>query len=107
MSLILRAHVAAAAQSVVPSWPLESFIAVNPLASHESEKFESAASSTVTVTREHSAYLSDFRAGRITELDLEKALLERTPALEGIVQVGDSSLPAVQVAIVDMTTAEW
>jgi uncharacterized protein YbcC (UPF0753/DUF2309 family) len=107
MSLILRAHVAAAAQSVVPSWPLESFIAVNPLASHESEKFESAASSTVTVTREHSAYLSDFRAGRITELDLEKALLERTPALEGMVQVGDSSLPAVQVAIVDMTTAEW
>lgn len=107
MSLILRAHVAAAAHSVVPSWPIESFIAVNPLASHETAAFDSAVSGPVTLTREHAAYLSDFRVGRITEVDLEAVLLEQNPELAGVIRVGNSSLPAVRVAICDLTTAEW
>ena len=107
MSLILRAHVAAAAQSVVPSWPLESFIAVNPLAGHESEHFESAAAGDALLTRRRDAYLSDLARGRITDADLDAAILERIPELAGRLSIGGATVPAVSIARLDMTSAEW
>ena len=107
MSLMLRAHVAAAAQDVVPHWPLESFIAVNPLAGHESHPFESATTPEVMLTRPRDAYLSDLDLGRITDADLEAALLERTPELAAHLTIGGATVPAVRVGVLDMKSAEW
>ena len=107
MSLILRAHVAAAAHDVVSSWPLESFIAINPLASRESQPFETSATPDATLTRSHDAYLSDYRLGRIDNTDLEAALIERIPALATSFTVGTSTIAAVRAAVLDLTTVEW
>ena len=107
MNLILRAQVAAAAQDVVPSWPLESFITVNPLAGSESQPFEKAANSGVMLTRPREAYQSDRERGRITDADLEAALHERVPELTGRLTIGAMTVPALRIAVIDMTSAEW
>ena len=107
MSLILRAQVAAAAHDVVPAWPLESFIAVNPLAGRENLPFETAATSGVMLTRPHDAYLLDLERGRITDADLEAALVERIPELAAQLTIGTASVPAARVGVIDMKSAQW
>lgn len=107
MTVILRAHVAAAAHDVVPLWPLSSFIAVNPLSGHESEPFENATASGWALTRQYDSYLSDLRHGRITEADLEAALLERIPELDADITIRGTSLTAVGVAVRDMRAGGW
>jgi len=107
MSLILRAHVATAAQGVVPSWPLESFIAVNPLAGDEARPFETAAAADVRFTRSRDDYLRDLNEGRITAADLEAALLERTPELAGVITIGGMAVRRTHAAVLDMTSASW
>ena len=103
MSLILRAQVAAAGHDIVPAWPLDSFIAVNPLADRESRPFESETTAGAETTRPASAYLADFQRGRITLDDIEAALLERIPQLtDRRLRIGTAAVSAVRVAELDM-----
>lgn len=107
MSLIMRAHVATAAKEIAPTWPLESFIAANPLAGSESRPFEAAAVAGVAMTRTRAEYLADYARGRITDADLEAAITERIPELDRTVTVGGAMLPAARLAAIDMTLAQW
>jgi len=107
MNLILRAQVASAAHDIVPSWPVESFIAVNPLAGHEPRPFETAAAPGMVLARSRDAYLADADRGRIVDADLEAALAERVPELAGQLTLGGKSVSAMSVAILDMKTAQW
>ncbi len=107
MNLILRAQVAAAAQDIVPSWPVESFIAVNPLAGHEHRPFDTAATPGVVLNRSRDAYLADADSGRIVDADLEAALAERAPELAGHLTIGGQKVSALRVAILDMKSARW
>ncbi|WP_341954191.1 DUF2309 domain-containing protein [Salinibacterium sp. TMP30] len=102
MSLILRANVASAAHEVVPSWPLESFIAINPLAGQEAIPFDSAELAGSTTTRTINAYLADLERGRIRPEDVELALLERVPELAGRTTIGAYNVPVVGLAALDM-----
>jgi uncharacterized protein YbcC (UPF0753/DUF2309 family) len=102
MSLVLRAQVAAAAHDIVPSWPLDSFIAVNPLAGSESRPFGSLVDPGVSITRQSVDYLTDFHRGRIPIEALERALVERVPALGQTVSVGSTSLSASRIAALDL-----
>ncbi|MGN6503615.1 MAG: putative inorganic carbon transporter subunit DabA [Pseudolysinimonas sp.] len=81
MSLItapeIRAHVARAARTVSPTWPLTSFIAVNPLAGHEHRPMgELTAALGESPTRPEAAYLAEHRAGRIPDAAVRQALHE-------------------------------
>jgi len=107
MNLILRAQVAAAGHDIVASWPVESFIAVNPLASHEPRLFEAAATPGVMLTRSRDAYLADAARSRIVDADLVSALAERIPELAGQVTIGGRNVSALSVAVLDMTSASW
>lgn len=103
MSLVLRAQVAAAAHDIVPSWPLDSFIAVNPLAGAESQPFGLATDRGVALVRPTRDYVTDFHKGRIPVEALERALVARVPALAHTVSVGGTELPAFAIAALDMT----
>ncbi len=67
----------------MPTWPLESFIAVNPLATNESGRFESLRAPGVRTTRSVEEYRADVVAGRITRADLRAAVRERIPEAAG------------------------
>lgn len=101
MSLLLRVAVASAAHDIVPSWPLDSFIAVNPLAGSESLPFESA-QALGPLTRPRSAYLTDHKLGRILLGDLEAAVRLRIPELAGAVTIGSATLPAARLAALEL-----
>lgn len=107
MSLLLQARVATAARQVVPAWPLQSFIAVNPLAGHETRPFEEAVHAGAALTRSRESFLADFEQGRITSADLEAALRERDPALSGELTIGGARIAVVAIAALDMRLAEW
>jgi len=102
MSLVLRAQVAAAAHDIVPSWPLDSFIAVNPLAGTENQPFGSGAAAGVAFARPNLDCVTDFHRGRITVEALERALVARVPALAQTVPVGGTGIPAATIAALDM-----
>jgi len=101
VSLLLRVAVASAAHDIVPSWPLDSFIAVNPLAGSESLPFESA-QSLGPLTRQRTAYLTDRKRGRILLADLEAAVRLRIPELTGSITIGDTTLPAARLAALEL-----
>ncbi|WP_158252831.1 putative inorganic carbon transporter subunit DabA [Cryobacterium sp. N21] len=108
MSLILRAQIASAARNIVSGWPVESFIAVNPLAGHEANPFHTVTAAGVALTRDQHDYLEDLRKGRITDADLAQAISERIPELSSATfSVDGQTVPAVRVAVLDMTTASW
>ena len=107
MNLILRAQVATAAHDIVPSWPVESFIAVNPLAGHEPRPFETATTPGVALTRSRDEYLADADRGRIVTADLAAALAHRVPELAGQLTIAGKSVSAVGVAVLDMKIAQW
>ncbi|MGV8969784.1 MAG: DUF2309 domain-containing protein [Microbacteriaceae bacterium] len=107
MSLILRAQTAVASQDVVSSWPVESFIAVNPLAGLETQPFSKVTSPEVELTRSRDAFLAELASGRITDADLEAALLESSPELAGEIAAGDAHISALSIALCDMKTALW
>ena len=101
MSLLLRVAVASASHDIVPSWPLDSFIAVNPLAGSESRPFESARS-LGPLTRQRTDYLADHKRGRIVLADLEAAVRLRIPELTGTVTIGETTLPAARLAALEL-----
>lgn len=104
---LIRARVARAADDVVPQWPLESFIAVNPLAAAEGGRFEDAAQSApgVALTRAVHDYVDDFRAGRISEASLRSALLERGPELGSVASgsIGSWGMSALELIVAELT----
>ncbi len=77
---LIRAEVGQAANVLFPLWPLESFIAVNPLGNLAGDPFESAGALAADALGarwlpDHS-YLADARErGRITSEDIEAAIL--------------------------------
>ena len=107
MTLLIRATVAKAAHDIVPAWPLESFIAVNPLAGEEGRPFENSAA-IESRTRSASAYHSDYRSGRITDDDLIAAVIERIPEFSGsaeresLVTIGTVTLSPAQLLAAEL-----
>ncbi|MBW4032958.1 MAG: DUF2309 domain-containing protein, partial [Acidobacteria bacterium] len=100
MNLSLRTAVAVAARSVTRSWPLDSFIAINPVADLESMPFDDAPPALRT-TRKADAYRADYHSGRIDFADLEAAVRERIPEFDSPRRAaigGVSVLPATVVA---------
>lgn len=103
-----RADVAVAARIVAPSWPLSTFIAVNPLGGLEQLPFEAA----LTVAGDFygtRGMLSEphFRelhaAGRITAADLAGALHRRLGTVDRtLLALGDSTLTPLQLLIADL-----
>lgn len=76
MSLRIRAAVARATRTVVPLWPLSSFIAVNPLGALEHDDFDLTAP-----TRPRESFLHDYALAQITDRDLIATMLDRAPEL--------------------------
>ena len=99
MSLEIRAAVARATRTIIPLWPLSSFIAVNPLGGHESQDFDLAGA-----TRPRSAFLTDYKAGRITDTDLIIAALHRVPEIAGAesVAIGDRVFTAADIVATEL-----
>lgn len=99
----LRSEVNLAARVIPTHYPLETFIAVNPLAGLEPMPFEQAVRRGgdlygVAGLLHETAYRELYRRGRITDSDLESALRLRYPALlDG---------PTVRMATRECTPAE-
>ncbi|HEU0207045.1 MAG TPA: hypothetical protein VFQ74_10205, partial [Pseudolysinimonas sp.] len=68
MDLALHSAVAIAARPITPGWPLNSFIAINPVAHLEQSSFDDSTPSAKV--RPIEAYLTDYRVGRITSSDV-------------------------------------
>ena len=84
----LRAHVTLASRVVPTHYPLETFIAVNPLAGLEGMPFEQAIRRAgdlygMSGTLGEPAFRRLHRDGRITDADLDRALARRYPNLAG------------------------
>ncbi|MDH6238321.1 DUF2309 domain-containing protein [Cryobacterium sp. CG_9.6] len=103
MNLEIRAAVARATRSVIPLWPLSSFIAVNPLGAQESEDFDQAAT-----TRPRTAFLADYRSARITDRDLLVAARQRMPELAGAgsVCLGEREWTAAELVTTELVHAD-
>ncbi|EPR77627.1 putative transmembrane protein coupled to NADH-ubiquinone oxidoreductase [Leifsonia rubra CMS 76R] len=106
MSLILRTNVASAAHDVTPTWPLDSFVAINPLAGKEGAPFDAVELAGAATTRTIEAYLADLASGRIREEDLELALHERVPELAGRTTIGSHDISLVRLASLDMQLSQ-
>lgn len=104
MSLLVQARVAQAAREVIAGWPIGSFIAVNPLAVHESTRFETIHEPGVTLTQSLPRYRAAFAAGRITRTDLLTALQERISELAAfsVIELGGMAWSAGEILIDDM-----
>ncbi|TDW29999.1 DUF2309 domain-containing protein [Cryobacterium psychrophilum] len=103
MNLEIRAAVARATRTVIPQWPLSSFIAVNPLGAHEFEDFD-----RVATTRPRKAFLADYETGRITDRDLTTAVLQRVPELTGAgnVALGNRVWTAAELVAAELVHAD-
>ena len=82
----LRSDVAVAARVVPTHYPLETFIAVNPLAGLEGMPFEQAIRRAgdlygIRGVLDEEAFRRFYRDGRITDNDLDRALAHRFPNL--------------------------
>ena len=82
----LRSDVAVAARVVPTHYPLETFIAVNPLAGLEGMPFEQAIRRAgdlygIRGVLDEEAFRRFYRDGRITDDDLDRALVRRFPNL--------------------------
>lgn len=104
MTLKIRADVAREARDIIAQWPLNSFIAVNPLGAHEDARFESIQIPGVALTRPVAAYRVDVESGRITPADLMAAVLERIPELRYDHEHTDPTvLSAVDLVVAELT----
>ncbi len=103
MSLEIRAVVARATRTIIPLWPLSSFIAVNPLGGHESEEFD-----RVAATPPRDKFLADYKADRITDTDLIAAVLHRVPEIAGAenVAIGNRVWTAAGLVAAELVHAD-
>lgn len=102
----LRAHVARAGARITPTWPLSSFIAVNPLSNYEHLPFgeHSALPPGVAFTRTEREYQDAHRAGEISVAAIREAIHQTIPELVAIpaIAAGGRSVSAVDIALVDL-----
>ncbi|MGF2953316.1 putative inorganic carbon transporter subunit DabA, partial [Mycobacterium sp. THU-M116] len=109
----LRSEVNLAARVVPTHYPLETFIAVNPLAGLESMPFEQAVRRAgdlygVRGVLDETTYRHLYRRGRITDADLDSVLRQRYPALlDGEpVRMGDRSVTPAELLRADLLHGE-
>ena len=98
----IRARVAGAARTVTPTWPLTSFIAVNPVAGYESRPMSELATALGEMpTRPERDYLRSYEAGEISAAALQAALRQLLPELAGMGELtaAGRSVSAVAVAM--------
>ncbi|MGE5407007.1 MAG: DUF2309 domain-containing protein [Syntrophothermus sp.] len=105
----LRADLALAARILAPTWPLGTFIAVNPLGGLEERPFEEAVDVAGEVlgargTLEEELFRRAAEAGRVSEDDLRQALRRRHPELAGSprVRLGEVSVDAEDLLLRDL-----
>lgn len=105
----LRADVTTASRLVAPSWPLTSFVAVNPLHGLEDLPFDAACAQARRWmgARTHlplDAYREAHRHGAITDRDLRAAVARRDPLvlLEPPVLVGGRAVEALEIVLLDL-----
>ncbi|WP_285115150.1 putative inorganic carbon transporter subunit DabA [Leifsonia sp. fls2-241-R2A-40a] len=98
----IRARVAGAARTVTPTWPLTSFIAVNPVAGYESRPMSELATALGEMpTRPERDYLRSYEGGEISATALQAALRQLLPELAGMgkLTAAGRSVSAVAVAM--------
>jgi hypothetical protein len=105
----LRAEVAHAARVLAPTWPIETFVAVNPLGGLEDRPFEDAVEVAGRVlgargTLPEPAFREAWAGGRVTDADLLGALARRHPAVlaAGELALGGTTVPAADVVLCDL-----
>lgn len=109
----IRARVGSAARILHATWPLRTFVAVNPLGGLEDHPFEEALglAGDLLGLRGHPS-LERFRAwygeGRITEMDLAAALRRHLPGvdLSAEVLVAERAVTALDALRLDLLVAE-
>ncbi|MGK0741997.1 DUF2309 domain-containing protein [Leucobacter sp. Z1108] len=108
MSLLIQAHVAQAAHDVIAVWPIGSFIALNPLAAHESTRFENIHEPGITLTQTLPRYRAQYASGRITRPDLISALHERIGELDGfpVLELGRMAWSAAEILVEEMLRSD-
>lgn len=109
----LRSEVNLAARVIPTHYPLETFIAVNPLAGLESMPFEQAVRRAgdlygVRGVLDETTYRDLYRRGRITDADLDSVLRQRYPALLNgePVRMGDRSVTPAELLRADLLHGE-
>jgi uncharacterized protein len=105
----LRADVATAARLVAPSWPLTSFVAVNPLHGLEHLPFDLACTEARRWMRARThlplvAYREARRHGAITDQELRSAIARRDPfvLLEPPVVIDGGAVEAIDIVLIDL-----
>lgn len=105
----LRSDITLAARAVPTHYPLETFIAVNPLAGLEGMPFEQAIRRSADLygmpgTLRESAFRALHRDGRITDGDLEQVLAQRFPNLaeQPGLNIGSREIRPLDVLLSDL-----
>ena len=117
----LKAMVESACQRIVPLWPLNAFVAVNPYFGlrhqdfeHASETLARVAGSPLVMPRRY--YREQISTGRIARADLEQSLRQHGLVLDGAALdralADDSPHPTGQIALVsnvleDLEGTQW
>ena len=104
----VRAQAGSAGQVLFSTWPIQTFVAVNPLGGVEHLPFEEAVDRVggLLGLRGHLP-LAHFRAlhatGRVADADLDAALLRRLPELDGVeIELDGRRLSGVEVLRADL-----
>ena len=105
----LRAQLDAALEYVAPTWPLSSFVAVNPLGGLEHDTFDDAAQAMDRLTRGRSyrslaEYRTAHHAGNTTVDDLARAAFDIVPEATSrpALTIGDRTIRALDVVLADL-----
>lgn len=105
----LRSDVTLAGRILAPTWPIETFIAVNPLGGLENRPFTEAVQLASEVlgacgTLDEGAFRAAHARGRVTDDDLLAALWRRHPDAIGRprITIGDRLTTAAELLLVDL-----
>lgn len=105
----LRTDANLAARILAPTWPIETFIAINPLGGLEDRPFAEALATAADAlgarsTLDESAFRVAHAAGRVTDEDLRRALRRRHPGAlaRPPVALGRRLVPAAELLLADL-----
>jgi uncharacterized protein len=109
----LVADITAAGQVLAQAWPIETFIAVNPLGGFENKPFGEAIQEAGELlgargTLGEEAFRRAYAEGRITEADLVRAITRRFPqaVAEPALEAGGRTVAPVDLLVADMLHGE-
>lgn len=104
----VRAHIARASRMITPTWPLESFIAVNPVSGYEHLPFGDQTTTVpgITFTRTEQDYLHAHAMGEVSSDALRQAItrLIAEVVTSAPVTAGGRSVSGVDVALAALFT---